>query len=91
MAPQQNGGRWLESHAFILMARVSSVLGTVVAGFAVWIFLQAWQDIRTMNDALALLSGTVRVHEFAVADHGRRLNNLEASAYKRPLAPAPQP
>lgn len=78
--------RWLESHAFILLARVSSVLGTVVAGGAVWIFLEAWQDIRKMNDALALLSGTVRVHEVLVVEQGRRIDRLEKRAFDPPRA-----
>ena len=88
----QNPVNWLDSPAFILLARVSSVLGTALAACAVWIFLQFADDVKQATKDLALLSGTVRTHESIVQDHSRRIERLEGPRFTRNgVLPAPQP
>lgn len=87
-----NPSGWLDSAPFIILARICSVLGTALAACAVWVFLQFADDVKTATKELALISGTVRVHDQAIADYGRRIERLEQPKFTRNgVLPSPVP
>lgn len=82
----------LDSPSFVLLARVCSVLGTALAACAVWVFLQFADDVKQATKEIAMISGTVRVHDLAIGDHARRIERLESPRFtQRSVLPAPTP
>ena len=78
---------WLNSPEFIAASRMATFLGTLLAAVAGIIFMDMRADVKASRDMLVQLSGTVRVHEQIVVDHGRRLDRAEARLFLRSSIP----
>lgn len=75
--------RAVQSAGFTFAVRVAMLLGTTLAAFAVWIFLQAWGDIKQIRDetrGTGVIVGNVQAIQ---QEQGKRIERIESMFFGR--------